>query len=68
MVTAFSDLVNLTQAAELLGVSRPTVYEMIDRGELHVVAVAGMPYLDKGEVEELARKRSNKEENHDQTA
>ena len=52
------DLVNLSQAAEILGVSRVTVYKMIRRGDLSPVQVAGLPYVDKGEVEDLKRRRS----------
>ena len=52
------DLINLSQAATILGVSRPTIYEMIKRSDLSPVRVAGLSYVDKGEVEELKRRRS----------
>jgi len=53
------DLINITQAAEMLGVSRPTIYELIRRGELTPVEIAGLSYLDRGEVESLKQKRNN---------
>ena len=53
------DLVNITQAAEILEVSRPTVYELIRRGELTPVEIAGLSYLDRGAVEGLKQKRSS---------
>ena len=52
------DLINLTQAAETLGVSRPTVYDLIRKGELTPVEIAGLQYLDRGEVEGLKRRRN----------
>lgn len=52
------DLINLSQAAEILGVSRPTVYDFIGRGELEPVRIADRQYLVKGDVEDLKRRRS----------
>ncbi len=51
-------LINLSQAAVILGLSRPTIYKMIRRGELSPVKVAGLSYMDRREVEELKRRRS----------
>ena len=47
-----NNYVNLSQAAEILGVSRPTIYKMIERGELHPVLIATRQYLKRDEVEE----------------
>ena len=52
------DLINLSQAAELLSVSYPTVFALMDRGELEPVRIATRRYLVRAEVEELRRRRS----------
>jgi len=48
------DLITCEQAANLLGVSRPTVYNLIIRHNLHPVMIARNRYLLKTEVEALA--------------
>lgn len=50
-----NNFVNLSQAAEILGVSRPTIYKMIERGELHPVLIATRQYLKRDEVEEIKK-------------
>jgi len=55
------DLINLTQAARILCVSYPTVFALIERGELESVRIADRQYLVKGEIEQLKRKRSGTE-------
>ena len=52
------ELINLSQAAEILGVSYPTVFALIYRGELESVKIADRQYLVKGDVEDLKRRRS----------
>jgi len=52
------DLINLTQAMVILSVSYPTVFALIERGELESVRIADRQYLVKGDVEELKRRRS----------
>ena len=52
------DLINLSQAAEILGVSYPTVFALIERGELEPVKIADRQYLVKGDVEMLRMRRS----------
>jgi len=52
------ELINLSQAAEILGVSYPTVFALIDRGELEPVRIADRQYLVRGKVEDLKRRRS----------
>ena len=52
------ELINLSQAAELLSVSYPTIFAMIERGDLESVKIADRQFLLKAEVEDLKRKRS----------
>jgi len=52
------DLINLTQAAELLSVSYPTIFALMGRGDLVAVRIADRQYLVKDDVEELKRRRS----------
>ena len=49
-------LVTLSKAAEMLGVSRPTIYNWIKRHRLHPVLVGRNRYLFKHEVDSLIRK------------
>lgn len=44
------DLVNITEAAELVGVSRVTIYAMIREGKLGTVKVSDRYFLYRGEV------------------
>jgi len=50
-----NNLINFSQAAELLSVSRPTIYAMIERGELHPIQIADRQYLKRDEVEHLSK-------------
>lgn len=56
------DLINLSQAAAVLGVSYPTVFALIRRGELVSVKIADRQYLVREDVEELRRRRSGEPE------
>jgi len=57
---SLEDLINLSQAARILEVSRPTIYKLVRVGDLRVVArLSGLPYMDKREVDELKRRRNN---------
>ena len=47
------DLVTCSKAAKMLGVSRPTVYNMIGRHQLHPVVIGRNRYLLRAEVEAL---------------
>jgi len=47
------DLVTCEGAAKLLGVSRPTVYNLIERHQLHPVVISKNRYLLVTEVEAL---------------
>jgi len=54
-----SGLLNYSEAAHILKVTRATVYAMIIRGELHPFDIADRHYLFREEVESLAHKRYN---------
>ena len=47
------DLVTFTEAAKLLNVSRPTIYNLIEKQKLHVVAFGHNRYLLRAEIERL---------------
>ena len=51
----------ISRGAEILRVSRPTVYKEIERGKLGVYTVLGRPALKLSEVQELkaSKKKSN---------
>lgn len=54
-----NNLINFSQAAELLGVSRPTIYAMVERGELHPTQIADRQYIKIEEVESLKAPLNN---------
>lgn len=51
-----NDFFTLTEAAHLLGVSRPTLYNWISRGKLHPVTLGRNRYVLRSEVEALKEK------------
>ncbi len=51
----------IQEAAALLNVSRPTVYKMIEEGELDRTTMLGRPALRKTAVLRLKLKRDKKE-------
>lgn len=53
------DLISFSEAARLLGVTRATVYAMIDRDELHPLAIADRRYLLREEVERAVNEKSS---------
>lgn len=53
-----NNLLNYTEAARLLQVTRVTIYAMIARGELHPLEIADRRYLLKEEVERLQSEKS----------
>jgi len=61
-LTSYKQLVNLSQAAEILEVSYPTVFAFIYRGDLEPVKIADRQFLLRGEVEDLKRRRSGESE------
>lgn len=48
-----NDLVTCNEAAKIIGVSRPTIYNMILRFRLHPVMIGRNRYLLRSEVEAL---------------
>ena len=52
-------LITLTEAANLLGVSRPTIYNYITKNQLHPVVIGLNRYLLRTEVERLRNEQSN---------
>ena len=48
-----NDLVTFTEAAKMLSVSRPTVYNMVVKEQLHPVSIGRNRYLLRTEVEAL---------------
>ena len=52
------NLLNYSEAACLLMVTRVTIYAMIKRGQLHPVVIADRRYLFKEEVEKLQNARA----------
>lgn len=49
-----SNLLNYSDAAHILKITRATIYAMIRRGELHPFAIADRHYLLSEEIERLA--------------
>lgn len=57
-----TDLWNITQTAKELGVTRPTVYRMIDRGDLEAVEFDGLKIVPSSVTAFLKRKEANRKE------
>ena len=51
------NLLNFSEAARLLNVTRVTIYAMIRRGQLNSILIADRRYLFKEEVETLKEER-----------
>ncbi|MBA7706539.1 hypothetical protein ES703_115393 [subsurface metagenome] len=54
-----SNLLTFTKAAGMLGVSRPTVYNLVNRQQLHPVTIGRNRYLLHHEVERLKQEINN---------
>jgi len=54
-----SNLINFTQAAKLLKISRPTIYNLIERNRLRPVCIGRNRFLIRQEVEGLKEKGNN---------
>lgn len=54
------NLLNFSEAARLLNVTRVTIYAMIRRGQLNSILIADRHYLFKEEVEGLRKAKSTK--------
>ena len=57
-----SNLVNFTEAAEILGVSRPTIYALIEKQQLHPVAIGRNRYLLRDEIAYIKKKEATESE------
>ena len=47
--------VSVTEAAQLLGLSRPSVYRLIHRGDFPVMRIGGRTLVHREKLEEWAR-------------
>ena len=54
------NLINFTEAAEILQVSRPTVYNLVARFKLYPVAIGRNRYLLREDVEQLKERLKQK--------
>ena len=58
-ITLNSDeLITFSEAAKLLGVSRPTIYNLVKREALHPVLIGRNRYLLRAEIERLKEKQN----------
>lgn len=55
IVLEVKNLLNFSKAAQILGVSRPTLYKFIKQGKLHPVSIGRNRFLALGEVQSLKR-------------
>lgn len=46
-----NDIMNFKDAADLLGVSRPTIYNLVEKLQLHPIMIGNNRYLLRNEVE-----------------
>lgn len=53
-----NDFVNQSRAAELLGVSRVTIWQWLKAGKLQAVTVGGFRMITRSEIERLKRELS----------
>lgn len=49
-----NDLVTFTEAAKILSISRPTLYNLVLKAQLHPILIGRNRYLLRSEVEGLA--------------
>lgn len=61
LIIRTEDLVNFSDAARMLKVSRPTVYNLIKKQRLHIVEFAHNRYLLRTEVEGLVKTQAKAE-------
>ncbi len=57
-----TDLWNITKAAKILGVTRPTIYKMVERGDLEGVEFEGLKIVPSSAVAFLKRRENSKSE------
>ena len=53
--------VSVTEAAQLLGLSRPTVYKLIHRGDFPVLRVGTRTLIHRARLEEWAERQMEKQ-------
>lgn len=53
------NLLSFSAAATLLGVSRPTIYSMVSRNELHPISIGSNRYILLEEVEVLVESKES---------
>ncbi len=52
------DLLDFTDAAKYLEVSRPTIYALIEEGRLHPISLGKVRYLYVAELEQVKKERA----------
>lgn len=45
-----TELLSYTEATQILGISRPTIYNMVADGRLHIVSISRSKFLLRSEV------------------
>lgn len=50
--------VSVTEAAQLLGLSRPTIYKLIRQGDFPVMRVGSRTLIHRGKLEDWASKQA----------
>uniref|UniRef100_A0A6M3XYP0 Putative DNA binding, helix-turn-helix domain containing protein n=1 Tax=viral metagenome TaxID=1070528 RepID=A0A6M3XYP0_9ZZZZ len=55
------NLITFAEAAKMLKVSRPTVYNLVEKAKLHPVMIGNNRYLLRNEVEQLIKDREKGE-------
>jgi len=53
------DFVNQTDAAEILGISRMTIWQWIKAGRIQAVIVGGLRMIPRSEVERLKQEKGD---------
>lgn len=61
MTTNDKITVSVTEAAQLLGLSRPTVYKLIHRGDFPVLRVGTRTLIHRTRLEEWAERQMEKQ-------
>lgn len=51
------NLLSFSAAATLLGVSRPTIYNMVTRNELHPIVIGSNKYILLSEAQSLLKEK-----------
>ena len=54
-----NNLITFTKAAKLIGVSRPTIYNLINKQKLHPVTIGRNRYLLHDEIQRIKNEKKN---------